>query len=261
MDWVATLARLQPWYLLVRFPRKSTRAVFAFLGGAMAIGIIGAIAGVTGQPLVFPSLGPTAFLFFSQPAAPASCPRNAILSHGSGILIGWATYWLFHVTFRGETVVTEVGAASLSLGLMSAWMVIAKIAHPPAASTTLIVALGLMVQWQELLAVMAAIVLLTVQCYLINRLSGIASPVWAPLPQCRSDQLELAALCTENAAATKNSYTEIADLIVSRQKLPKSSPYVSKNCLAWGTNRNHSGQTETSSKARLLRSGEMYPCW
>ena len=172
-DWVSRIARLQPWYLLTRFPYRLTRSVFAFAGGAVAIGIISIAAVCTGQPLIFPSLGPSAFLFFSQPTAPGSCPRNAILSHGSGILVGWASYWLFGLLFGVDTATAQVTAAAVSLGVISAWMVVADIPHAPAASTTLFVSLGLMVQWQQLLAVMAAVVMLTVQSYLINRVSGI----------------------------------------------------------------------------------------
>ncbi len=90
-DWVSRIAHLQPWYLLIRFPHRLARSIFVFAGGTVAIGIISIAAVVTGQPMIFPSLGPSAFLFFSQPTAPSSCPRNAILSHGSGILVGWTS--------------------------------------------------------------------------------------------------------------------------------------------------------------------------
>lgn len=220
-DWVAFLARLQPWYLLIRFPQRLTRSVFAFAGAAIAIAIISTAAVISGQPLLFPSLGPSAFLFFWQPTAPASCPRNAILSHGSGVLIGWATYWFFSVAVPLDSLTAQVAAATLSLGLICAWMVAAKIPHPPAASTTLIVAMGMMVEWPALAAVMVAIVLLTIECYLINRLSGIVSPIWGPLRTQQGDGLVVAALRTETVAPVKDSFAEIADLIVARQELPQ----------------------------------------
>jgi len=219
-DWVTRIARLQPWYLLIRFPQRLTRPVFAFAGAAIAIAIISTAAVISGQPLLFPSLGPSAFLFFWQPTAPTSCPRNAILAHGSGVLIGWATYWLFSAAVPLDPLTGQVAAATLSLGLISASMVAAKIPHPPAASTTLIIAMGMMAHWTALLAVMVAIVLLTAECYLINRLSGIVSPIWGPLPTQQGDGLVLAALQTETVAPAKDGYAEIADLIVARQDLP-----------------------------------------
>ncbi len=221
-DWVAFIARLQPWYLLTRFPHELAKSIFVFIGVAIAIGIIGTAAVITGQPLIFPSLGPSAFLFFSQPTAPASSPRNAILSHGSGILMGCAAYGLLRLFPSMDPMVAKVAAATLSLGLISAWMVAAKIQHPPAASTTLIVALGLMVQWQELVAVMAAVVLLTVECYALNRLAGIASPIWGADAKRQGDGLVATALQTDAATAQKDGYAEIADRIVSRQKLPEA---------------------------------------
>jgi len=218
-DWVSWIARLQPWYLLIRFPHRLTESIFAFAGGAIAIGIISTAAALTGQPLLFPSLGPSAFLFFSQPTKPNSCPRNAILSHGSGILVGWLSYWLFGVVLALDTLTGQVAAATLSLGVISALMVAARISHPPAASTTLLVALGLMVQWGQLIVVMAAVVVLTLECYLINRLSGIVYPLWHACSDHQGDGLVVAALRTESRAADKDAYKEIADRITARKKI------------------------------------------
>ena len=220
-DWVTRIARLQPWYLLTRFPHRLTRSVFAFASGAVAIGIISTAAVCTGQPLIFPSLGPSAFLFFSQPTASTSSPRNAILSHGGGILVGWGSYWLFGLFFGFDTATAQVAAAAVSLGLISALMVAANIAHAPAASTTLIVSLGLMVQWQELMAVMVGIILLTVQSYLINRISGIVYPLWRAHPEQEAHGLVAAALQAAPSGSKGGGYTEIADRITARQTLPK----------------------------------------
>ena len=220
-DWVSRIARLQPWYLLIRFPHRLTRSVFVFASGTVAIGIISIAAVSTGQPLIFPSLGPSAFLFFSQPTAPSSCPRNAILAHGSGILVGWTSYWLFGLFFGLDTATAQVAAAAVSLGVISAWMLAANITHAPAASTTLIVSLGLMVQWQQLLAVMTAIVMLTAQSYLINRISGIVYPLWRAIPQQPGDGLVAAALLANASGPRGDAYAEIADRITARQSLPE----------------------------------------
>ncbi|WP_424565502.1 HPP family protein [Tamaricihabitans halophyticus] len=50
--------------------------------------LIGLVAIVSGAPLLFPSLGPTAFLVFTTPQAPAASPRNTVLGHVVGILAG-----------------------------------------------------------------------------------------------------------------------------------------------------------------------------
>lgn len=219
-DWVSRIARLQPWYLLIRFPRRLTRSVFAFASAGIAIVIIGLAAVCTGQPLIFPSLGPSAFLFFTQPTSPTSSPRNAILSHGSGILVGWASYWLCGVLFGFDTATAQAAAAALSLGLVSALMVAADIPHPPAASTTLIVALGLMIEWRQLIVVMAGVVLLTAQCYVINRMSGIVYPLWRARPEQEGDGLVVAALRTKWPGPKGDPYADVANRIIARQKLP-----------------------------------------
>jgi CBS domain-containing membrane protein len=221
-DWVARLARLQPWYLLIRFPQQLTRSVFTSVSAAISIGIIATAAICTAQPLIFPSLGPSAFLFFAQPTSPASSPRNAILAHGSGILIGWGSYWLLGMLFGFGTPAAQVAAAALSLGLISALMLAADFPHPPAASTTLIVSLGLMVHWQELVAIMVGVVMLTAKCYVINRLSGIVYPLWRARPGRQGGDMVVAALQTESSGSNVDTYTEIADRLAARQKLPKS---------------------------------------
>jgi len=222
-DWVSRIARLQPWYLLVRYPNRLARSLFAFTTIAIAIGIISVATICTGQPLLFPSLGPTAFLFFSQPTAPSSCPRNAILSHGSGILLGWFSYWLFSTTFPLEPSTAQVASATFSLGAISALMVAARIPHPPAASTTLIVSLGLMLQWQQFVAVMAGVILLTMECYVIHRISGIVYPVWSARPEQQQEGFVVRALRTNSSGLKNDAYADVADRITTRRSLTTTS--------------------------------------
>ena len=220
-DWVSRLARLQPWYLLVRFPHRLARSVFAFASVTVAIGIISTLAICTRQPLVFPSLGATAFLLFSQPSAAASSPRNVTLSHGSAIIIGWGSYWLSGCFFGFDSPTTQAVAAAVSLGAVSAWMIAANIPHPPAAATALIVSLGLIVQWEQLIAVMAGVVMLTAQSYAINRTSGIACPLWGACSEQQGDDLTVTALRTKSSGPKGDVYTEIADRIAARQTPPR----------------------------------------
>jgi predicted short-subunit dehydrogenase-like oxidoreductase (DUF2520 family) len=50
--------------------------------------VSGLAAYFTGQPFLFPSLGPTAFLFFEQPMAEMSSPRNTLIGHLVAVLAG-----------------------------------------------------------------------------------------------------------------------------------------------------------------------------
>jgi CBS-domain-containing membrane protein len=98
------------------------------------------------QPLVFPSLGPTAFLLFYRPHAQASCPRNALAGHLIGALSGLSALTAFGLLGQGPALThlsaARIGAAAMSLGLTAGGMIWAGTPHPPAGATTLIVSLG-----------------------------------------------------------------------------------------------------------------------
>src|SRR5689334_16340177 len=68
--------RLAPW--LHRFPPRLVWAAFLFVNGFVTIALLALVAKASGVPFIFPSLGPTAFLFFFRPTAPASSPRNTL---------------------------------------------------------------------------------------------------------------------------------------------------------------------------------------
>jgi CBS-domain-containing membrane protein len=93
-------------------------------------------------------------------------------------------FGLTHATPALATGVTgaRVGAAALSLGLTSGAMVWARVPHPPAGATTLIVSLGILREPKQLAVLMVAVALLLVQGFVINRLAGIPYPVWSPHP-------------------------------------------------------------------------------
>lgn len=162
-------------------------AAFAFVNGLIAIAVMSLLAFVTGEPFIFPSLGPTAFLLFYTPLLPASCPRNTLGGHAIGAAAGYLGLVVFGLTDAAPALASSVtagriGATALALGLTSGAMVIAHVPHPPAGATTLIVSLGILREPDQLLILMVAVVLLVAQGFLINRLAGIPYPVWSPRP-------------------------------------------------------------------------------
>jgi len=159
-------------------------AVFTFVNSFVSIGILAAVAMVSGSPFVFPSLGPTAFLFFFAPRSPAATPRHALYGHAIGLLCGYASLWLFGLqdapsAMTGTVDLQRLLAVGLSLALTGALMILLRAVHPPAGATTLIVSLGIVTAWRHLLVIEAAVVLLTAQALLINRHAGIDYPLWA----------------------------------------------------------------------------------
>lgn len=169
--------------LAERHGARPVLAVFSFVNGVVAIGVMAACALITQQPFVFPSLGPTAFLFFYAPTTEAASPRNTIYGHAIGIGAGYLALVLFGLTsdpaaLAGEVTGPRVGATALSLGLTSGLMVLARAPHPPAGATTLLVSLGIIHTPAHLLVLMAAVLALTLQALVINRAAGIDVSWW-----------------------------------------------------------------------------------
>lgn len=176
-------ARL-PW-LLTHHSQVVVLAVFSFINGCLSIGLMAALAVLTGSPFIFPSLGPTAFLFFYTPTAPSASPRNTLIGHAIGAGAGYFSLLATGLTVAGPALAVGVTwprviAAALSLGLTAGIMVLLRAPHPPAGATTLIVSLGLLTRPWQLALLMGAVVVLTLQALAINRLAGIAYPLWGP---------------------------------------------------------------------------------
>lgn len=177
------IARLRLPWLLQHNARIPVLALFSFINGCISIGLMSVLAVLTHSPFIFPSLGPTAFLFFYTPTAPAASPRNTIIGHAVGALAGYLSLVITGLTTAGAALSVGVTwprviAAALSLGLTAGVMVLLKAPHPPAGATTLIVSLGILRQPWQLVLLMVAVVLLTLQAIAINRLAGIPYPLW-----------------------------------------------------------------------------------
>lgn len=139
------------------------------------------LAALTREPLVFPSLGPSAWLLFSSPGSPASAPRRVLLGHAFGLLSGQLALALTGLDGAPGALTSgvdgaRVAAVTLALAASALLAEIFDAVHPPAAATTLIVALGVL-QGPADLAAMATAILLFV---------GIALGVERLLPQAPS---------------------------------------------------------------------------
>jgi CBS-domain-containing membrane protein len=176
-----------PW-LIQRYAQTPVLALFSCINGCISIGLMSVLAVLTHSPFVFPSLGPTAFLFFYTPTAPSASPRNTLIGHAVGAGAGYLSLVVTGLTMAGPALAVGVTwprviAAGLSLGLTSGLMVLFKSPHPPAGATTLIISLGILTKPWQLLLLMVAVVLLTLQALAINRLAGIPYPLWNPIKE------------------------------------------------------------------------------
>ncbi|MGH9716174.1 MAG: HPP family protein, partial [Candidatus Acidiferrales bacterium] len=166
-----------------RFPPRLVRTVYVFVNSFVTIGLLALLALLSGNPFVFPSLGPTAYLLFFSPLAKTCSPRNTIFGHAIGIMCGYGAYV---VTGAGALPFgihpgifwPRILAAALSLSATGALMVLLGVSHPPAGATTLIISLGIISKPRELVIIEVAVFLLVAQALVINRLAGVHYPFW-----------------------------------------------------------------------------------
>ncbi len=181
--------------LLKRFPERLVWALFVFVSAVVSMAILGAVARISRTPFVFPSVGPTAILFFFHPMSPSASPRHAIYGHAIGILCGYGSVWLMGLERAPSSLGLPMGfrrmaAVTLSLALSGSLMILLRAAHAPAAATTLIVSLGLVTRPLHLVAIELAVILLSAEAVLINRAAGLPYPFWARRADSSMEELE-----------------------------------------------------------------------
>jgi CBS-domain-containing membrane protein len=138
---------------------------------------------VLSEPLVFPSLGATAFLFFETPMAEVASPRNTIIGHGVGALVAYGWLNVFDLVGEPSAIATEftagrVACVALSLAFTGGILRLLRAAHPPAGATTVIVSIGLLTTARQLAVLGAGVLLLALSAWLLNRLLGVPAPAW-----------------------------------------------------------------------------------
>ena len=126
-------------------------AVVTAIGSFLALAVSGTIAWIVSEPLVFPSLGATAFLCFETPLAEVASPRNTIVGHLTAIVaaaVSLAAFGLLDApsAFVEGITPARVGAVALSVGLTGGVLRLLRSAHPPAGATTIIVSSGLLAE-------------------------------------------------------------------------------------------------------------------
>ncbi len=164
---------------------KAGPAAYAVAVALLVLGLCGAIGVAVGQPLLFPSLAPTLLLFVQSPHQPTSAPRNVLVGHGVGLVLGFGALHLFGLADQppaseaGLTAVRVVAAAG-AVALTAVVLSLLKCQHPPAGTTTLLFALGVFSTPADAATVVAGIVLLAVVGVGLNRLLGVRQSLWAP---------------------------------------------------------------------------------
>jgi len=133
---------------------------------------------LSGLPLLFPSLGPTAYLFATTPAAPECAPRRVVAGHAIGVLAGLVAFHALGAGIGIDTLTTPGSVSALRLaasgvvavGLTTAGMVATDTGHAPACATTLIVSLGILTTPRAALLIVVAVVVLVVEQRVLDRI-------------------------------------------------------------------------------------------
>lgn len=114
--------------------------------------ILGGIAWVSGEPFIFPSLGPSAFLLAFERRGERGWLSQIVASHVIGGVVGFVAYSLFAsgVTITATPPPGSLAGLRLSMSgilsiILTSWgMIAGDTIHAPACATTLIVSLGLL---------------------------------------------------------------------------------------------------------------------
>lgn len=139
---------------------------------------LGIVVWASGLPFLFPSLGPTAYLYATRPAAPACRARRVLGGHAVGVAAGLLSY---HLVAGGIVITASMAAGApgtlrlaasgvVAVMLTTLGMLATDTRHAPACATTLIVGLGILPSLREGGIILVAVSVLAAEDALLDRL-------------------------------------------------------------------------------------------
>jgi len=170
-----------------RLLRLSVARRSASIGAASGAAIFcaGFLAWWTESAMLAPPLGATAYLCFRAPTAIPCAPRNLLLGHALGLAAGWVGLWVTGAldlapALSGVFTLQHAAAAAVATALTVALMIGLGIEHPPAGATTVVVSLGLLKTFDQLLALELGALVIVTLAFGVHRARGVQYPVWGP---------------------------------------------------------------------------------
>ncbi len=159
-----------------QLPAPSRR--YMMVAPPLILALVGTLGAVAGQPWLFPSLGPTAFLLAVSPEEPAARLWNTLVGHAIGASAGFAALFLCAAenapaALAAETTpVSRIIATVVAVGLTVALQLKLNAKHPPAAATTMLITLGgLKPEWRSVFALAIG----------VGLVAGLGRGAWALL--------------------------------------------------------------------------------
>lgn len=145
---------------------KGKHLLYASLGEGALILLMAAIAFVVRSPLIFASLGPTAYELVEKPLAPSARTYNIIAGHMTGLAAGFLSLWLFSAwdapkaASAGFITSPRLWAAVLSVVITTAATLALNASQPASLSTTLLVSLGSMQTMRDAASIVIAVLIM-----------------------------------------------------------------------------------------------------
>lgn len=129
--------------------------------------VAGLAAWLTHKPLIFASLGPTAYELVETPERKSARPYNVFVGHLVGVLAGFFALWMTGAwswpgVSAGWIGWRRIGAVVIAAALTVVVTLLIDAAQPAAIATTLLITLGLFQKWQDGIAIVCAVLLMLV---------------------------------------------------------------------------------------------------
>lgn len=157
--------------MLLRRIRRALR-VGGLAGGVLAV--VGLVDHALIFPLVFASLGPTAYQLIYDPSHEQSKVGHAGLAHLLAAFLGLgslAAFGLWHqpnILQSGVVSFARVGAVTVGLGATLAILELLGFHHAPAGATNMLVTTGFAAPWKLFLGLLSGVGLLLVLLFLLS---------------------------------------------------------------------------------------------
>lgn len=128
--------------------------------------LMGAVSLALGMPLLFASLGPTAYEQIEKPELPSARFYNVVVGHWIGMGCGFAALALLRawnapeLLTVGRSGAVRVEACGIAVALTAVSTLLSKAGQPAAYATAMLVALGSMQRARDALSIALAVLIL-----------------------------------------------------------------------------------------------------
>lgn len=139
--------------------------VIAPAGEALLILVVGLAGWLTHQPLVFASLGPTAYELIETPHRRSAQPYNVFVGHLAGVAAGYLALavtgaWTAPTSSLHGIPLIRVLTVVVATALTVFGTILVRAGQPAAISTSMLIAMGIMSAPRDAFVIMAGVTLM-----------------------------------------------------------------------------------------------------